>query len=77
MTQTDRPGWNSRYLSWFSFIMVGAYITLGIVILSGGYFKTTMESKYRIALGTLTISYGIFRAWRAWQDHVRKVSGKD
>lgn len=69
MSFYNKPGSGPRFLSWFGFIMVVAYIGLGIFVLSGNYYlKDMLTPKWRYGVGTLFVAYGLFRAIRLYKN---------
>jgi len=53
-----------RFLLFIGILFLMIYLTLGVILIFWNKFPIRMETKYRIALGSLLIVYGTFRFWR-------------
>ena len=53
-----------RFLLFIGLMFLMIYLTLGVLLIFWAKFPINMETKYRVALGSLFIVYGFFRFWR-------------
>jgi cytochrome c biogenesis protein CcdA len=64
VTNYRKKSLKERFLLFIGVLFLMIYLTLGVILIFWTKFPIRMETKYRIALGSLLIVYGFFRFWR-------------